>query len=80
MKEVHPLVRKRVAIWSASGRVALVKTAEMAHPIVVTNSSASVVDGDNELSQLMVPVLPAKVMIQVTGAPKLFGVEEDTPE
>ena len=80
MKEVHPLVRKRVAIWSASGRVALVKTAEMEQPVVVMNSSASVVDGKDELSQLMVPVLPAKVMIQVTGAPRLFGVDKDTPE
>ena len=46
------------------------------------NSSASVIDSEDidELSRLMVPVLPAKVVIQVTGAPKLFDADEPTPE
>ena len=77
---VPKLIAKRIAIWSASGRVALVQSKDMTAPIVVMNSSASVLDSDDELSRLMVPVLPAKVMIQVTGAPRLFGADESTPE
>ena len=71
---------QRVSPLSASGRVALVQSKDMTAPIVVMNSSASVLDSDDELSRLMVPVLPAKVMTQVTGAPRLFDADEPTPE
>ena len=80
LKSVPKLIAKRIAIWSESDRVALVQSTTMNAPIVVMNSSASVLDSDDELSRLMVPVLPAKVTIQVTGAPRLFDADESTPE
>ena len=58
----------------ASGGVALVQSKDMTAPIVVMSSS------DDGLSRLLVPVLPTKVMIRVTGAPRLFDVDESTPE
>ena len=60
--------------------MALVQSKDMTAPIVVTSSSASVLDSDDELTRLMVPVLPAKVMTRVTGAPRLFGADGSTPE
>ena len=80
LKAVPKLIAKRIAICSASGKVTLVQPEDMTAPIVVMNSSASVVDSEDELSRLMVLILPAKVMIQVTETPRLFDADESTPE